>query len=100
MRATQFASQGLRTLCFAGTLLDPAQYEQWAQIYERARTSLVNREKEVRCAVLCCISSWWQFYCVSVLYYAVFVIIVSVLCHLLTVCPALMCIVFFAVRLG
>nr|XP_046164134.1 LOW QUALITY PROTEIN: phospholipid-transporting ATPase IA-like [Oncorhynchus gorbuscha] len=39
----QFATEGLRTLCYAVTNISEESYEQWAEWYQRAATSLTNR---------------------------------------------------------
>ncbi|XP_055718597.1 probable phospholipid-transporting ATPase IA isoform X2 [Salvelinus fontinalis] len=39
----QFATEGLRTLCYAVTNISDESYEQWAELYQRAATSLANR---------------------------------------------------------
>ncbi|GMK57365.1 hypothetical protein CspeluHIS016_0401990 [Cutaneotrichosporon spelunceum] len=39
-----FASQGLRTLCLAYRVLEPAEYETWAKEYHEAEVSLNDRE--------------------------------------------------------
>uniref|UniRef100_A0A8C9YFX7 Phospholipid-transporting ATPase n=1 Tax=Sander lucioperca TaxID=283035 RepID=A0A8C9YFX7_SANLU len=39
----QFATEGLRTLCFAATDVSESSYQQWLEIYRRACTSLQNR---------------------------------------------------------
>uniref|UniRef100_A0A8C7RQT2 Phospholipid-transporting ATPase n=1 Tax=Oncorhynchus mykiss TaxID=8022 RepID=A0A8C7RQT2_ONCMY len=39
----QFATEGLRTLCYAVTNISDESYEQWAELYQRAATSLTNR---------------------------------------------------------
>ncbi|XP_029544432.1 phospholipid-transporting ATPase IA-like [Oncorhynchus nerka] len=39
----QFATEGLRTLCYAVTNISEESYEQWAELYQRAATSLTNR---------------------------------------------------------
>ncbi|XP_069747548.1 phospholipid-transporting ATPase IB-like isoform X4 [Narcine bancroftii] len=39
----QFATEGLRTLCFAYTDLEFHDYKQWVQIYNEASTTLQNR---------------------------------------------------------
>ncbi|KAI8081524.1 uncharacterized protein BX664DRAFT_268350 [Halteromyces radiatus] len=38
-----FASEGLRTLCYAMREINKDEYTQWAQIYEKAATTLTNR---------------------------------------------------------
>ncbi|XP_073710481.1 probable phospholipid-transporting ATPase IA isoform X5 [Misgurnus anguillicaudatus] len=39
----QFATEGLRTLCFAVVDISESSYQQWLEIYHRASTSLQNR---------------------------------------------------------
>ncbi|XP_067313403.1 phospholipid-transporting ATPase IA isoform X4 [Pseudorasbora parva] len=39
----QFATEGLRTLCFAVADISESTYQQWLEIYHRASTSLQNR---------------------------------------------------------
>ncbi|XP_047440774.1 probable phospholipid-transporting ATPase IA isoform X6 [Mugil cephalus] len=39
----QFATEGLRTLCFAVADISESSYQQWHEIYHRACTSLQNR---------------------------------------------------------
>ncbi|XP_031718583.1 phospholipid-transporting ATPase IA isoform X2 [Anarrhichthys ocellatus] len=39
----QFATEGLRTLCFAVTDVSESSYQQWLEIHHRACTSLQNR---------------------------------------------------------
>ncbi|XP_029297359.1 probable phospholipid-transporting ATPase IA isoform X4 [Cottoperca gobio] len=39
----QFATEGLRTLCFAVADVSESSYQQWLEIYHRACTSLQNR---------------------------------------------------------
>ncbi|XP_060682088.1 phospholipid-transporting ATPase IB isoform X2 [Hemiscyllium ocellatum] len=39
----QFATEGLRTLCFSYTDLELNDYEQWVQIYNKASIALQNR---------------------------------------------------------
>uniref|UniRef100_A0A8C6U8F6 Phospholipid-transporting ATPase n=1 Tax=Neogobius melanostomus TaxID=47308 RepID=A0A8C6U8F6_9GOBI len=39
----QFATEGLRTLCFAVTDISESSYKQWQELYHRACTSLQNR---------------------------------------------------------
>ncbi|XP_027147751.1 probable phospholipid-transporting ATPase IA isoform X6 [Larimichthys crocea] len=39
----QFATEGLRTLCFAVADVSESSYKQWLEIYHRASTSLQNR---------------------------------------------------------
>lgn len=43
----EFASAGLRTLCFAFAEISPADYEEWQQIYHSACTSMINREMKI-----------------------------------------------------
>uniref|UniRef100_A0A673HMC1 Phospholipid-transporting ATPase n=1 Tax=Sinocyclocheilus rhinocerous TaxID=307959 RepID=A0A673HMC1_9TELE len=39
----QFATEGLRTLCFAVVDISESSYEQWLEVHHRASTSLQNR---------------------------------------------------------
>uniref|UniRef100_A0AAY4DG97 Phospholipid-transporting ATPase n=1 Tax=Denticeps clupeoides TaxID=299321 RepID=A0AAY4DG97_9TELE len=39
----QFATEGLRTLCFAVADISEATYQQWQEVFQRASTSLQNR---------------------------------------------------------
>ncbi|KAM4621653.1 phospholipid-transporting ATPase IA isoform 2-T2 [Polymixia lowei] len=39
----QFATEGLRTLCFAVTDISESSYQQWQELHHRASTSLQNR---------------------------------------------------------
>uniref|UniRef100_A0A674K7K4 Phospholipid-transporting ATPase n=1 Tax=Terrapene triunguis TaxID=2587831 RepID=A0A674K7K4_9SAUR len=39
----QFATEGLRTLCFAVTELSESEYQEWLDVYHRASTSIRNR---------------------------------------------------------
>uniref|UniRef100_A0A8C3IRS0 Phospholipid-transporting ATPase n=1 Tax=Chrysemys picta bellii TaxID=8478 RepID=A0A8C3IRS0_CHRPI len=39
----QFATEGLRTLCFAVTELSESEYQEWLDVYHRASTSMQNR---------------------------------------------------------
>ncbi|CAL8355989.1 unnamed protein product [Merluccius merluccius] len=39
----QFATEGLRTLCFAVAEVSESSYQQWAEVHHRASTSLQNR---------------------------------------------------------
>uniref|UniRef100_UPI00358FB1BC probable phospholipid-transporting ATPase IA isoform X2 n=1 Tax=Myxine glutinosa TaxID=7769 RepID=UPI00358FB1BC len=43
----QFASEGLRTLCFARADISENDYEEWLQLYNTASTSLQNRHVKV-----------------------------------------------------
>lgn len=43
----EFASEGLRTLCYAMREIPEEQYARWAQVYEKASTTLVNRAEEL-----------------------------------------------------
>ena len=43
----EFASEGLRTLCLGVTEIPEEEYKKWSEIYNRAATSLVNRDEEV-----------------------------------------------------
>eukprot|EP01113_Clastostelium_recurvatum_P026338 TRINITY_DN3160_c0_g1_i1.p1 TRINITY_DN3160_c0_g1~~TRINITY_DN3160_c0_g1_i1.p1 ORF type:complete len:1415 (-),score=445.20 TRINITY_DN3160_c0_g1_i1:21-4265(-) len=44
---TAFASSGLRTLCVASTIIEPAQYEEWNRRYQEASMSLVQRAEKL-----------------------------------------------------
>ncbi|XP_014054596.1 phospholipid-transporting ATPase IA isoform X1 [Salmo salar] len=39
----QFATEGLRTLCFAVTEISESSYQQWLEVFHRAATALQNR---------------------------------------------------------
>ncbi|XP_041931098.1 phospholipid-transporting ATPase IA isoform X4 [Alosa sapidissima] len=39
----QFATEGLRTLCFAVADISESSYQHWQEVYQRASTSLQNR---------------------------------------------------------
>uniref|UniRef100_A0A9J7ZLH2 Phospholipid-transporting ATPase n=1 Tax=Cyprinus carpio carpio TaxID=630221 RepID=A0A9J7ZLH2_CYPCA len=39
----QFATEGLRTLCFAVVDISESSYQQWLEVHQRASTSLQNR---------------------------------------------------------
>ncbi|XP_038647232.1 phospholipid-transporting ATPase IA isoform X2 [Scyliorhinus canicula] len=39
----QFATEGLRTLCFAVTEISESMYQDWLEVYHRATTALQNR---------------------------------------------------------
>ncbi|XP_031443145.1 phospholipid-transporting ATPase IA isoform X4 [Clupea harengus] len=39
----QFATEGLRTLCFAVADISESSYQQWMEVFQRASTSLQNR---------------------------------------------------------
>ncbi|XP_077103906.1 phospholipid-transporting ATPase IA isoform X3 [Siphateles boraxobius] len=39
----QFATEGLRTLCYAVADISESSYQQWLEVYHRASTSLQNR---------------------------------------------------------
>ncbi|XP_043400381.1 phospholipid-transporting ATPase IA isoform X7 [Chelonia mydas] len=39
----QFATEGLRTLCFAVTEIAESQYQEWLDVYHRASTAVQNR---------------------------------------------------------
>ncbi|KAF7729967.1 hypothetical protein EC973_003380 [Apophysomyces ossiformis] len=43
----EFASQGLRTLCFAMREIPQEEYDAWAKLYDRAAKTLVNRTEEL-----------------------------------------------------
>uniref|UniRef100_A0A336MAD4 Phospholipid-transporting ATPase n=1 Tax=Culicoides sonorensis TaxID=179676 RepID=A0A336MAD4_CULSO len=43
----EFATEGLRTLCCAVSIIPPDVYEDWKQTYHKASTSLVARERKV-----------------------------------------------------
>lgn len=40
----EFATEGLRTLCCAMTVLHPEVYEEWRHLYQRASVALQNRD--------------------------------------------------------
>ncbi|XP_018495288.1 phospholipid-transporting ATPase IA-like [Galendromus occidentalis] len=42
-----FATQGLRTLCFAATEVDSEAYETWRHEYNKASAAILNREEKV-----------------------------------------------------
>lgn len=42
-----FASEGLRTLCYAMRDISEEEYAKWSQIYDKAATTLVNRAEEL-----------------------------------------------------
>ncbi|CAF1385810.1 unnamed protein product [Rotaria sp. Silwood1] len=43
----KFASDGLRTLCLAWKELDEGEYNKWAEVLNKANTSMENREEKV-----------------------------------------------------
>lgn len=43
----EFASEGLRTLCYAMREIPEDEYQRWAQMYDKAATTLVNRAEEL-----------------------------------------------------
>ncbi|ORZ40601.1 hypothetical protein BCR44DRAFT_1176750 [Catenaria anguillulae PL171] len=43
----EYASEGLRTLCIAHRTIPQHEYEQWADVYDKAATTLVNRGDEL-----------------------------------------------------
>lgn len=43
----EFATEGLRTLCCAVSIIPPDVYEDWKHTYHKASTSLVGRERKV-----------------------------------------------------
>ncbi|KAI9257346.1 hypothetical protein BDA99DRAFT_441217 [Phascolomyces articulosus] len=43
----EFASEGLRTLCYAMREIPEEEYARWAQIYDKAATTLTNRAEEL-----------------------------------------------------
>ncbi|KAI8138834.1 hypothetical protein BJV82DRAFT_279232 [Fennellomyces sp. T-0311] len=43
----EFASEGLRTLCIAMREIPEEEYTRWAQIFDKASTTLVNRAEEL-----------------------------------------------------
>ncbi|KAI9179474.1 aminophospholipid translocase [Blastocladiella emersonii ATCC 22665] len=43
----EYASEGLRTLCMAHRTIPEQEYREWAEIYDRAATTLVNRADEL-----------------------------------------------------
>ncbi|KAJ0330608.1 hypothetical protein COL922a_012300 [Colletotrichum nupharicola] len=46
-RIDEYATEGLRTLIYAGRLLEPAEYHNWKQRYLEAETSLENRQQRI-----------------------------------------------------
>ncbi|XP_014207463.1 probable phospholipid-transporting ATPase IA isoform X3 [Copidosoma floridanum] len=42
-----FASEGLRTLCFASADIPEERYNWWKSIYDKAATNLTNREEKI-----------------------------------------------------
>ncbi|KAF4932706.1 putative phospholipid-transporting ATPase [Colletotrichum fructicola] len=46
-RIDEYATEGLRTLIYAGRFLDPAEYHNWKQRYLEAETSLENRQQRI-----------------------------------------------------
>ena len=42
-----FATEGLRTLCIAMRDIEPKEYEEWVKIYEKAATTINNRQDEL-----------------------------------------------------
>ncbi|KAI8983931.1 hypothetical protein BDF20DRAFT_815946 [Mycotypha africana] len=42
-----FASEGLRTLCFAMRDIPEEEYKKWSTIYDKASTTLINRAQEL-----------------------------------------------------
>ncbi|CAG8848540.1 7449_t:CDS:1, partial [Racocetra persica] len=42
-----YATEGLRTLCIAMREISDEEYRQWSTIYEKASTTLVNRQDEL-----------------------------------------------------
>ncbi|XP_014226342.2 probable phospholipid-transporting ATPase IA isoform X2 [Trichogramma pretiosum] len=42
-----FASEGLRTLCFASADVPESKYEWWKEIYQKAATNLTDKEKHL-----------------------------------------------------
>ncbi|KAI9302549.1 hypothetical protein BJ944DRAFT_167058 [Cunninghamella echinulata] len=42
-----FASEGLRTLCYAMREISEEEYKRWSQIYDNAATTLTNRSEEL-----------------------------------------------------
>ncbi|KAL0084969.1 hypothetical protein J3Q64DRAFT_1809699 [Phycomyces blakesleeanus] len=43
----EFASEGLRTLCFAMRDISEDEYSRWSQFYDKASTTLINRAEEL-----------------------------------------------------
>ncbi|KAI7896245.1 uncharacterized protein EV154DRAFT_558582 [Mucor mucedo] len=43
----EFASEGLRTLCYAMREIPPEEYKRWSTVYETAATTLTNRSDEL-----------------------------------------------------
>ncbi|KAI8376471.1 uncharacterized protein BYT42DRAFT_498686 [Radiomyces spectabilis] len=43
----EFASEGLRTLCYAMREISDDEYARWSQIYDKAATTLVDRAEEL-----------------------------------------------------
>ncbi|KAI9485043.1 hypothetical protein BDB00DRAFT_773719 [Zychaea mexicana] len=43
----EFASEGLRTLCYAMREIPEEEYARWVQIYDKAATTLTNRAEEL-----------------------------------------------------
>ncbi|KAG0165536.1 hypothetical protein DFQ28_008659 [Apophysomyces sp. BC1034] len=43
----EFASKGLRTLCYAMREISHGEYEEWAKLYDKAAKTLVNRMQEL-----------------------------------------------------
>ena len=43
----EFASEGLRTLCYAMREIPEEEYVRWSQIYDKAATTLTNRAEEL-----------------------------------------------------
>lgn len=46
----EFASEGLRTLLYAGKFLEEGDYAHWKKLYDAATTSLVNRQEQIEAA--------------------------------------------------
>ncbi|XP_070554508.1 probable phospholipid-transporting ATPase IA isoform X2 [Ptychodera flava] len=44
---SEFANEGLRTLCFAGREISKEEYEEWSETYYKASTSLQNRDTKL-----------------------------------------------------
>lgn len=46
----EFATEGLRTLCFAYTEISKAKYDEWNDLHHKAATSIENREEKIAAA--------------------------------------------------
>eukprot|EP00834_Sanchytrium_tribonematis_P006644 NODE_509_length_6670_cov_0.463856.p1 type:complete len:1053 gc:universal NODE_509_length_6670_cov_0.463856:3825-667(-) len=50
---SEYANEGLRTLCLASREIPQQEYTEWSKLYEKASTTLVNRQEELdKCAEL------------------------------------------------